>query len=197
MSNYQIITDSACDLPASLLQELNVSKVSLSVLFQGQNRTDSVDDGIQEFYDSLRAGDVATTSAVNPDGWAGVIEPAFQSGQDVLVLAFSSGLSTTYQSAVIAADELMEKYPARKAYVVDTLCASLGEGLLVWYACQKRDDGYSLDALRDWVEANKLHLCHWFTVDDLMFLKRGGRVSSKFDSGVESFHEYGMMRWLL
>ena len=178
MSSYQIITDSACDLPESLLQELHVDKVSLSVLFQGQNRTDSVDAGIKEFYDGLRVGEVATTSAVNPDGWARVIEPALAAGQDALVLAFSSGLSTTYQSAVIAATELMEKYPGRKVYVVDTLCASLGQGLLVWYACKKRDEGYSLEALRDWVEDNKLHLCHWFTVDDLMFLKRGGRVSA-------------------
>ena len=178
MPNYQIITDSACDLPESLLQKLHVNRVSLRVLFQGENRTDSVDAGIKEFYDGLRAGEIATTSAVNPDGWAKVIEPAFEAGQDALVLAFSSGLSTTYQSAVIAANELMEKYPDRKAYVVDTLCASLGQGLLVWYTCGKRDEGFSLEALRDWVEANKLHLCHWFTVDDLMFLKRGGRVSA-------------------
>ena len=178
MFPYQIITDSGSDLPAGLLQSLQVTRIPLNVLLKGETRTDSVDDGIKEFYDCLRSGDVATTSAVNPDGWASVIEPAFQAGQDVLVLAFSSGLSTTYQSAVIAAQELMEKYPDRKAYVVDTLCASLGEGLLVWYTCKKRDEGLSLDALRDWVEENKLHLCHWFTVDDLMFLKRGGRVSA-------------------
>lgn len=178
MSSYQIITDSACDLPESLLQELNVNKVSLTVLYRGENRTDSVDEGIKEFYDGLREGEIATTSAVNPDGWASVIEPAFQAGQDALVLAFSSGLSTTYQSAVIAANELMEQYPGRKAYVVDTLCASLGQGLLVWYACHRRDEGYMLEDLRDWVEGNKLNLCHWFTVDDLMFLKRGGRVSA-------------------
>ena len=178
MPNYQIITDSACDLPAELLQNLNVTKVSLSMLFRGENRPDSVDAGIKEFYDGLRAGDVATTSAVNPESWKSVIEPAFQAGHDALVLAFSSGLSTTYQSAVIAAQELMEQYPKRKAYVVDTLCASLGEGLLVWYACRKRDEGMSLETLRDWVEATKLNICHWFTVDDLMFLKRGGRVSA-------------------
>ena len=176
MSNYKIITDSGSDLTADMLQSLDVEKVSLSVLFRGETRTDSVDEGIQEFYDGLRAGEIATTSAVNPDGWASVIEPVFQAGRDALVLAFSSGLSTTYQSAVIAANELMEKYPGRKACVVDTLCASLGEGLLVWYACRKRDEGLELDQLRDWVEENKLHLCHWFTVDDLMFLKRGGRV---------------------
>jgi len=123
-------------------------------------------------------GEISTTSAVNPDGWAGVMEPVLRSGQDALVLTFSSGLSTTYQSAVIAADELMEKYPDRKVFVVDTLCASLGQGLLVWYACKKRDEGMALEDLRNWVEENKLHLCHWFTVDDLMFLKRGGRVSA-------------------
>ena len=178
MPNYKIITDSACDLPATMLQELNVDTVSLAVLLNGETRTDTVDAGIQEFYNSLRAGEVATTSAVNPDGWAKTIEPALQAGQDALVLAFSSGLSTTYQSAVIAAEELKEKYPDRKIYVVDTLCASLGQGLLVWYTCQKRDEGYSLEGLRDWVENNKLNLCHWFTVDDLMFLKRGGRVSA-------------------
>ena len=178
MSNYRIITDSGCDLPAVLLQSLQVEKVSLSVLFRGENRMDSVDEGIKEFYDALRAGDIATTSAANPEGWRSVIEPAFRDGQDALVLAFSSGLSTTYQSAVIAAQELMEEYPDRTAYVVDTLCASLGEGLLVYSACRKRDEGMAPEALRDWVEENKLHLCHWFTVDDLMFLKRGGRVSS-------------------
>lgn len=178
MPNYKILTDSGCDLPAEMLAALHVEKVSLSVLFRGENRIDTVDDGIKEFYDGLRAGDVATTSAVNPDGWAGLIEPVLLAGQDALVLTFSSGLSTTYQSAVIAAQELAERYPQRKVYVVDTLCASLGQGLLVWYACKKRDEGMELEALRDWVEQNKLHLCHWFTVDDLMFLKRGGRVSA-------------------
>ena len=178
MSAYKIITDSGSDLTEQLLEELNVAKVSLSVLFRGESRPDSVDEGIRSFYDALRAGEISTTSAVNPDGWASAIEPVLQAGQDALVMAFSSGLSTTYQSAVIAAGELTEKYPERKVLVVDTLCASLGEGLLVWYACKKRDEGLDLEALRDWLEENKLHLCHWFTVDDLMFLKRGGRVSA-------------------
>ena len=178
MSAYKIITDSGSDLTEQMLEELNVAKVSLSVLFRGESRPDSVDEGIRSFYDALRAGEISTTSAVNPDGWASAIEPVLQAGQDALVMAFSSGLSTTYQSAVIAAGELAEKYPERKGFVVDTLCASLGEGLLVWYACKKRDEGLDLEDLRDWLEENKLHLCHWFTVDDLMFLKRGGRVSA-------------------
>ena len=178
MSAYKIITDSGSDLTEQMLEELKVAKVSLSVLFRGESRPDSVDEGIRSFYDALRAGEISTTSAVNPDGWASAIEPVLQAGQDALVMAFSSGLSTTYQSAVIAAGELTEKYPERKILVVDTLCASLGEGLLVWYACKKRDEGLDLEELRDWLEENKLHLCHWFTVDDLMFLKRGGRVSA-------------------
>ena len=94
------------------------------------------------------------------------------------MLTFSSGLSTTYQSAMIAAQDLQEKYPQRKINVVDTLCASLGQGLLVWYACKKRDEGLSLEELTAWCEENKQNLCHWFTVDDLMYLKRGGRVSA-------------------
>ena len=94
------------------------------------------------------------------------------------MLTFSSGLSATYQSAVIAADELKEQYPDRTVMVVDTRCASLGQGLLVYYTCKKRDEGLSLQELAAWVEENKCHLCHWFTVDDLMYLKRGGRVSA-------------------
>ena len=178
MCNYQIITDSACDLPLQMREEMNVKMSSLTLLFRGQELADSVGEDTQQMYHALREGEVASTSAVNPDGWASVMEPVLQQGQDVLVLAFSSGLSTTYQSAVIAADELAEKYPQRSIRVVDTRCASLGQGLLVWYACQKRDEGLSLDELAVWAEDAKMHLCHWFTVDDLMYLKRGGRVSA-------------------
>ena len=178
MPNYQIITDSGCDLPASKLQEMAVTTVSLTVNFRGDSLPDSVDAGIKDIYAGLRDGEAATTSAVNPDGWAKVIEPALQANQDALVLTFSSGLSTTYQSAVIAAQEMMEAYPGRKVIVVDSLCASLGQGLLVYYACKKRDEGLSLEELAAWLEKNRLNLCHWFTVDDLMYLKRGGRVSA-------------------
>ena len=178
MPNYKILTDSACDLPKAMLQELDVATVPLHVLFRGQNLEDSVDEGIKEIYDGLRAGEAATTSAVNPEGWTSIMEPVLAQGQDVLCLAFSSGLSTTYQSAVIAAQELKEKYPERTINVVDTVAAALGEGLLVWYTCKKRDEGLSLAELTAWVEENKTNLCHWFTVNDLMYLKRGGRVSA-------------------
>ena len=178
MNHYQIITDSGCDLPLEMRQQLDVTMTSLTLQFRGQELEDSVGDDIRDLYTALRAGEVASTSAVNPDAWQRAMEPALAAGQDVLVLAFSSGLSTTYQSAVIAAGELEEKYPQRRIRVVDTRSASLGQGLLVWYACRKRDEGMALEELADWAEKTKLNLCHWFTVDDLMYLKRGGRVSA-------------------
>ena len=121
---------------------------------------------------------MATTSAVNVSDFTETIEPHLKEGRDVLVVAFSSGLSATCHSAQIAAQELSEQYPERKVYVVDSLCASLGQGLLVWYAARMKNEGRGIGAVRDWLEENKLHLCHWFTVDDLHFLKRGGRISS-------------------
>ena len=178
MSNYQIITDSGCDLPLEMQQQLDVNMVSLTLQFRGKELQDSVGEDITSLYEGLRAGEVASTSAVNPDTWSGIMEAALQAGKDALVMAFSSGLSTTYQSAVIASQDLKEKYPQRRIRVVDTRSASLGQGLLVWYACQKRDEGMTLDQLADWVEETKYRLCHWFTVDDLMYLKRGGRVSA-------------------
>ena len=178
MNAYQIITDSSCDLPLQMRQQLNIEMVSLTLRMQDQELQDSVSENIQELYAALRAGVVVSTSAANPDAWQKAMEPALEQGKDVLVLAFSSGLSTTYQSAVIAAEELAEQYPQRRIRVVDTRSASLGQGLLVWYACQKRDAGMDLDALAEWVEQTKAHLCHWFTVDDLMYLKRGGRISA-------------------
>ena len=175
---YRIVTDTCCDLPAQKYQELNLSVVPLSVNFKGENRNTYTESWLQDMYAGLRNGEVASTAAANPQDWQNMIEPILQAGEDVLVLAFSSGLSTTYQSAVIAATELMETYPERKINVVDTLCASLGQGLFVYYACQKRDAGMSLEELTDWCESHRKNLCQWFTVDDLMSLKRGGRVSA-------------------
>lgn len=178
MANFQIITDSGSDLPIEMQRKLNIEVARLTLNFRGKELEDSVDSGMKELYDALRAGEEAKTSAVNPDAWQQIMEPVLQQEKDILVLAFSSGLSTTYQSAVIASGELLEKYPQRKIRVVDTRAASLGQGLLIWYACKKRDQGMELDQLADWAEENKLHLCHWFTVDDLMYLKRGGRISA-------------------
>ena len=176
--SYRIITDTCCDLWPELYKQLDVDVIPLSVHFQGRDISSYTESWLKEFYDGLRAGQAGQTSAVNPEGWKNLIAPVLEKGEDALVLVFSSGLSTTYQSAVIAAQELAESYPQRTIRVVDTLCASMGQGLLVWYACKKRDAGLSLDELTQWCEEKKLHLCHWFTVDDLMYLKRGGRVSA-------------------
>jgi len=176
--SYRIVTDTCCDFPQNMYEEQNLSVVPLTLNFRGQEHSSFTEDFLKDMYNGLRNGETGSTAAVNPDGWASVIEPILAAGEDALVLAFSSGLSTTYQSAVIAGTDLMEKYPDRKVNVVDTLCASMGQGLLVWYACKKRDAGMSLEEVTAWCEDNKLHLDHWFTVDDLMFLKRGGRISA-------------------
>ena len=179
MADFKIITDSCCDFTEQMYTELDVAYAPLSVMYNGESHNNFSDEkAVKAFYDELRAGVMATTSAANPDGWAAVMEPALKEGKDVLVMAFTSGLSATYQSAVIAGEDLKEKYPERKIVVVDTLCAALGQGLLVWYACKKRDEGMSLEEVAAWVEENKLHLCHWVTVDDLSHLKRGGRISA-------------------
>ena len=176
--SYKIITDSCCDFTVQQYADLGLTMIPLSVEFRGEVGEDRNDDSLKIMYDGLRAGEPAKTSAANPDQWSRVIEPVLVQGHDALVLTFSSGLSTTYQSAVIAAEELKDEYPDRRICVVDTLCAALGQGLLVWHACRHRDAGESLEEVTAWVEANKLKLCHWVTVEDLNHLKRGGRVSA-------------------
>ena len=177
--NYQIITDSCCDFTEQMCKTLDVRCVPLTVTYNGEDHNNFSEEAeVKAYYDLLRTGVTATTSAVNPDSWANAMTPALEAGKDVLVLTFSSGLSTTYQSAVIAAKELREEFPERTIHVVDTLAAALGQGLLVWYACRKRDEGMSIGELTAWVEENKLHLAHWVTVDDLTHLKRGGRISA-------------------
>ena len=177
--SFKIITDSSCDFTKAQYEELGLRYAPLTLLYKGEQHDSFTEETeLKSFYNGIRDGEMPTTSAVNPEGWASVMEPVLAAGEDVLALCFTSGLSTTYQSAVIAASELQEKYPHRKIRVVDTLCAALGQGLLVWYACRKRDQGLDLDAVAQWVEDNKLRLCHWVTVDDLDHLKRGGRVSA-------------------
>ena len=180
MSQFVIVTDSSADLSHEMVQALGVEVLPLAFTMEGKtyyNYTDNRDMAPKEFYRRLAAGAVATTNAVNVGQAIEGIEPLLQAGKDVLTLAFSSGLSATYSSMQIAVDELAEKYPERKVYAVDTLCASLGQGLILYLAAGLQKQGKSIEEVRDWVEANKLHICHWFTVDDLDFLKRGGRIS--------------------
>ena len=181
MSEYVIVTDSSADLTAGMAEELGVEVLPLSFMVKGQtyrNYPDNREMDPGAFYAMLRAGEMATTAAVNVADYTSALEPLLEQGKDVLVLAFSSGLSATYQSSVIAVNELKEKFPERKIFTVDTLCASMGQGLLVYLAAKKQQAGASIEEVREWAEENKLHLCHWFTVDDLHFLKRGGRISA-------------------
>ena len=175
--NFKIITDSCCDLTAEMIRDLDLGIASLSVEMDGRAYREGEMTPV-ELYNHQRNGKLPKTSAVNPDGWAAAIRPALEKGQDALVLAFSSALSTTYQSAVIAANELREEFPLRKIIVIDSLCAAVGLGLLVHTAAGLRDQGKTIEEVAAWVEDHKLNVCHWVTVEDLMHLKRGGRVSA-------------------
>ena len=177
MQNYIIITDSGSDLTKEWAAEIDVKVIDLAVSIEGAEPVADSDIDPKELYAMLRDKKSASTSAINIDDFTKTATPFLEEGKDILYLGFSSGLSSTYSSGHIAAEELSEKYPDRKIYAVDTLCASLGEGLLVYLAAQLRDSGASIEEVRDFTESNKLNLCHWFTVDDLFFLKRGGRVS--------------------
>ena len=178
-AEYVLMTDSACDILPEKLRDWNVEVVCLPYLFtdDGKERLDN-DQPMKEFYAEMRAGRVAKTSGLNEDTIQSRMIPFLEEGRDILYLAFSSGLSVTCENGKKAAAQLKGKYPDRKIRVVDTLCASAGQGLLVYLAKENRDRGMDVDANADAVEADKLHLCHWFTVEDLKYLKRGGRISA-------------------
>ncbi|QNO17949.1 DegV family protein [Caproicibacterium amylolyticum] len=181
MNDYVIITDSSCDLPAELAQALNITVLPLTFRLNNtdyKNLLDGSNMSFEEFYLHIRDGIPCTTNAVNVEDFKAAVEPVLRSGKDVLCICFSSGLSATWNAAKLACEDISAQYPQRTLRVVDTLAASLGEGLLVYYAAQKQKAGESLQEVTDWLEQNKLHLCHWFTVDDLQHLKRGGRISS-------------------
>lgn len=177
MNEYVIITDSSCDLPASVAESMGVQVIPLEVNMEGDIRLNNEID-IKEFYAYLREKHGAKTSAVNMDRFIETFEPYVAGGKDLLYIGFSSGLSATYMAGKNAAEELSEKYPDRKIMAVDSLCASLGQGLLVKYAVDKKNAGATIEEVAEYVETEKWHLAHWFTVDDLFFLKRGGRVSA-------------------
>ncbi|MBQ8850219.1 MAG: DegV family protein [Clostridia bacterium] len=180
MNNYVILTDSCCDLTKEQLAALGVKSLSLEVIIDGGAPVynDDVTENIKGFYEKLREKGSVTTSAVSMDRFTEFFEGYLKEGTDVLYLGFSSGLSGTYNAAFVAAQELAEKYPERKVYTVDTLCASLGQGLFVHLAANLKKDGKSIDEVYEWAKEKRYNLCHWLTVDDLFFLKRGGRVSA-------------------
>ena len=179
MAEYVLITDSACDILPEKLQEWKVELIRLPYLFtdDGKELLDN-DQPMKEFYNEMRGGRVAKTSGVNENTFATVFTAFLEEGKDILYLAFSSGLSVTCANGKKVAAQLAEKYPDRTIRVVDSLCASAGQGLFVYLAAQNRDRGMDVNENADAMENDKLHICHWFTVEDLKYLKRGGRVSA-------------------
>ncbi len=178
-TNFVIFTDSGCDINGSILKKWDVLSLDLTFCFEGEQKEyKNSDMSAKMFYHKMRGGAVAKTSAINTGSFVEVFEELLKQGKNVLYLGFSSGLSTTYNCAKMAADELSEKYPNQKIITVDTLAASAGQGMLVYLAVQKRQVGQSIEAVAEYIESIKLNLCHWFTVDDLVYLKRGGRVSA-------------------
>lgn len=180
--DFEIVTDSCCNLLEDMIDDFGIHVLPLTFMVDGEDevyqsylkgeRTD-----LKQFYTMMRESKVFKTSLPNLAESEALFRELLGSGRDVLYIAFSSGLSGTYQALSLMTAQLQEEFPERKIHVVDSLAASGGQGLLVWYAVQHARAGKSIDQVRDWLEENKLHLAHWFTVDDLMFLFRGGRVS--------------------
>ena len=180
MGGYKIITDSTCDLSPKLVEELDVEVIPMNFIIGNDsywNYPDEREISSHDFYTRIAAGESSTTNQIGILKFIETFEPFLKSGMDVLYIGFSSGLSGTYNNACLTAGELSQKYPGRRLRVIDSLAASMGEGLLVYHAAKKRDEGLDLDEVCDWLTANRNRLAHWFTVDDLNHLKRGGRVS--------------------
>ena len=179
MKDYVIFADSSCDIDPALLAEWGVPFCSLTVKFDDEAESFSnYDRPFHDFYEKMRQGGVARTAAANMSDFLTAFEPYLAQGKDLLYIGFSTGLSTTYHSGEMAAQELREKYPERTILTVDSLAASAGYGLLVYLAVQKKNDGATIEEVAKFCEDTRLHICHWFTVDDLVYLKRGGRVSA-------------------
>ncbi len=178
MKEYVIVTDSSCDLPRNLVEEWGIKVLSLEVTIDGVGSFLNHEIEPKEFYGYLRDKRTVKTSAANMESFCAVFEEIAKEGKDIIYIGFSSGLSATYMAGKNAAEDVMEKYPDCKILTVDSLCAALGQGLFVKYAVDKKNEGATIDELKKYLEDTRLNLAHWFTVEDLFFLKRGGRVSA-------------------
>ena len=177
---YKIISDSTMDMPKKVVEKMGVDTLPLLFTIDGVDYKDNfgADMDPHTFYEKVRAGQMPSTTLINTDRFMTHFRSYLENGVDIVYISFSSALSGTYQCAMQAADQLREQFPDRKIFVIDSLCASMGEGLLVWQASRLHADGMSAEELADWLEKNKLRLVHWFTVDDINHLRRGGRVSA-------------------
>ena len=179
MSEYVIITDTSADIPASVLDKGQIHLIPMVYQLNGEEHPHK-DPGSWDskaFYDQLRNGGTGSTSQISPAVYTDYFEPFLKEGKDILYISLSGGLTSTWQSSHLAATDLMEEYPERKIIVIDTLCACLGEALLLYYVLKQKENGATIEEAAKWAEENKLHICHDVTVDDLNHLHRGGRVS--------------------
>ena len=177
MNSFVIFTDSSADLPDEWVAKYDLQVVHLHLTVSGKEEDASALD-VHTFYDRLRNGEIASTAAAGMGEYIEKMEPFLRDGNDLLYIGFSEALSATFRNGELALKELAERYPERKLFAVSSLCASTGHGLLVLLAAMKRAEGLSIEQVRDYTVETVPHLCHWFTVDDLMFLKRGGRISA-------------------
>lgn len=179
--SYVIITDSCANLTDEIIEKFNIGVLPLSFRVNGEEYK-SYEQGkksdLKKFYDMMREKEMITTSLISPDQFTQFFTKYLEAGEDILYIGFSSALSGTYQSSVIAAEELRETFPERTIETIDSLCASAGQGLLVYYASLMKEEGKGIEEVKAWVENNRLRSCHWFTCEDLFFLKRGGRIST-------------------
>lgn len=178
-NEFVIVTDTSSDLPGSYFEKNNIPLLTLYYTIDGvtgKNGCPTKED-LSSFYAKMRSGSQPQTQQVNPAEATQTFKEVLDSGKDVLYIGFSSGLSGTVNSARIAKEELYEKYPNQKIFIIDTLCASLGQGLVVDYAVKMKEAGSTIDEIAQWIEDNKLHVCHYVTVEDLVYLQRGGRIS--------------------
>jgi DegV family protein with EDD domain len=177
--SYKIVTDSCANLPDEIYDNLDIQVIGMEFIINGEPCLSYVkgrDNNLKKYYKLLREDTIITTTCINKETYTNFFEKILET-DDVLYLGFSSGLSLSYGNCLAAAEELQAKYPNRKIYTVDTLAASMGLGMIVHRAAELKNQGENIEEVRDWVEANKLKICHWFTVEDLKYLYRGGRVS--------------------
>lgn len=181
MMKYQLITDATADMSEEIFREIpELDMIPMEVILDGEAKTygPGGDLSVEDFYQALRQGKYGSTSQITPYTYTETFEKYLKEGKDVLYLAFSSGLSATYQAALGCVEKLKKSYPDRKIICLDTRCACAGQGLLVYEAALKWKDGADIDGLAKWAEERKLSMCHWFTVDNLEYLKKGGRISA-------------------
>ena len=180
MNKYEIFTDATSDLPIEIIEAMNIKVIPMDFELNNKTYTHYPDErelDSKTFYSLVKEGLMPTTTQITPARFIEYFKPVLQEGKDILYIGFSSGLSGTYSSSEVAILDLKEEFNERTIISIDSLCASSGEGLLVYLASKEKEKGKTIEELAEWVEDNKLNICHWYKVDDLLHLKRGGRIS--------------------